>query len=103
MRSLRESGVVSPEEFAQQEAQAESTRADVEARRLATQRLEEESAVLQIDRRARKAARLVALVSTLVVGLYVFIRVPADDRARLVGAAAVLIWFGYPSDPPSSE
>ncbi len=52
-----------------------------------------ESCRYEIDRRARKAARPVALVSTLAVGLYVFIRVPADGRARLVGAAAVVIWY----------
>lgn len=55
MKPLRESGVVSPEEFNLQKAAADSTRADVEALRLATQRLEEEHRLEQIDRRARIA------------------------------------------------
>ena len=52
MKSLRKSGIVSPEELTQQEALAESTRADVEALRLTTKQREEESTVVQIDRRA---------------------------------------------------
>lgn len=46
-----------------------------------------------IDRRARKAARLVATLSTLAVGLYIFIPVPTDERARIVGMVGVLIWY----------
>ena len=46
-----------------------------------------------IDRRARKAARLVATLSTLAVGLYVVIPVPTDERARIVGMVGVLIWY----------
>ncbi len=46
-----------------------------------------------IDRRARKVARLVATLSTLAVGLYIFIPVPADERARIVGMVGVLIWY----------
>ena len=46
-----------------------------------------------IDRRGRKAARLVATLSTLAVGLYIFIPVPTDERARIVGMVGVLIWY----------
>ena len=55
MKALPERGVVSPEELTQQTAAVDSRRADIAALRLATQRLEEESAVEQIDRRARIA------------------------------------------------
>ncbi len=46
-----------------------------------------------IDKRARKTARLVAIGSSLAVGLYVFIPVPSDERARIVGMVGVLIWY----------
>jgi small basic protein len=47
----------------------------------------------QIERRARKAARIVSLVSTAVVAAYVALRMPDDQTARLVGAAGVIVWF----------
>lgn len=47
----------------------------------------------ELDVRARRIARWVALVSTVVVAMYVIIRVPAQPTPRLVGAMAVLIWY----------
>jgi uncharacterized membrane protein (DUF106 family) len=35
----------------------------------------------------------VALLSTIAVGAYVLLRVPADPTARLVSGAAVAIWY----------
>jgi len=46
-----------------------------------------------IQRHAAKIARTVALLSTIVVGAYVLLRVPADPTARLVSGAAVAIWY----------
>ncbi len=46
-----------------------------------------------IDRRARKAARIVATLSTLAVGLYIFLPGPIDERARIIGMVGVLIWY----------
>ncbi len=46
-----------------------------------------------IAKRARKVARLVAALSTLVVGLYILIPVPTDERVRIVGVVGVLIWY----------
>jgi uncharacterized protein (DUF983 family) len=46
-----------------------------------------------IDKRARKAARIVATLSTLAVGLYIFTPVPTDERVRIVGLVGVLIWY----------
>jgi hypothetical protein len=46
-----------------------------------------------IEKRARRAGRLIALLSSTAVGLYVFIPVPTDDRARLVGIAGVAMWY----------
>lgn len=47
----------------------------------------------QIERRARKVARIVSLVSTAAVGVYITVRMPDDQTARLVGAAGVTVWF----------
>ena len=46
-----------------------------------------------IERRARRAARVVALVSTAAVGLYIFVPVPLDNRVRLVGIMGVAMWY----------
>ncbi len=46
-----------------------------------------------IDKRARRTARLVAALSSLAMGLYVFIPVPPDERVRIVGMVGVLIWY----------
>lgn len=47
----------------------------------------------QIERRARRLGRRVALVTTAVLGTYLILRLPPDPTARLVGAAAVLAWY----------
>ncbi len=47
----------------------------------------------EIERRARRTARIVAGLSTVAVGLYIFIPYPTDERARLVGMAGVAIWY----------
>lgn len=46
-----------------------------------------------IERRAARIARLVALLSTAAVGVYVLLRVPPDPTARMVSAAAVAVWY----------
>lgn len=46
-----------------------------------------------IDRRAIRSARVVAMVSTAVLGLYVMLRVPPDPVARAVSGAAVAAWY----------
>ena len=52
-----------------------------------------ETCLTNINKRARKAARLVATLSTLAVGLYIFTPVPTDERARIVGLVGMLIWY----------
>ena len=52
-----------------------------------------EACLKHIAKRARKAARLVATLSTLAVGLYVLIPFPTDERVRIVGLVGVLIWY----------
>jgi hypothetical protein len=44
-------------------------------------------------RRANRIARLVALTTTGVVGLYVLLRVPPDPTARLVSGISVAVWY----------
>jgi hypothetical protein len=46
-----------------------------------------------IERRANRAGRLVALASTIVVGIYVLVRMPAEPTPRMVGAASIAIWY----------
>jgi xanthosine utilization system XapX-like protein len=46
-----------------------------------------------IERRANRAGRLVALASTIVVGIYVLVRMPAEPTLRMVGAASIAIWY----------
>jgi mannitol/fructose-specific phosphotransferase system IIA component len=38
-------------------------------------------------------SRIVAGLSTVAVGLYIFIPYPTDERVRLVGVAGVTIWY----------
>jgi hypothetical protein len=42
----------------------------------------------EIERRASRIGRLAALVSTIVVGIYVLVRMPAEPTPRMVGAAS---------------
>ncbi len=46
-----------------------------------------------IERRASRIARLVALGSTAVFGVYVALRVPDDATARIVSGVSVAIWY----------
>ena len=46
-----------------------------------------------IARRANRVARLVAMVSTAGVGVYVLVRVPPDPTARAVSGASVAAWY----------
>jgi len=46
-----------------------------------------------IDARARRLARLAAMLSTLALGIYVMLRVPRDPTARMVSGGAVAAWY----------
>ena len=46
-----------------------------------------------IARRASRIARIVAGASTVLVAIYVILRIPGYPTARAVGAAAVLMWY----------
>ena len=48
-----------------------------------------------LDRRAGRIARLVAIGTTTVLGVYVAWTLPAERTARLVGAATVLLWYAF--------
>ena len=52
-----------------------------------------QSCRIAIERRARRTGRVVALLSSAAVGLYFFVPVPPDDRARLVGIMGVAMWY----------
>ncbi|MFQ5549743.1 MAG: hypothetical protein ACE5FJ_00730 [Gemmatimonadales bacterium] len=47
----------------------------------------------EIDRKAVRIARTVALISTMAVGLYAHLSLPESETARTVGAVAVVLWF----------
>lgn len=38
-------------------------------------------------------SRLVALISTVGVGIYVLLRMPAEPTPRMVGAMSIAIWY----------
>ena len=46
-----------------------------------------------IDRRAGRMGRLIAAISTVLVAIYVMVRMPADPTARMVGAMSIAIWY----------
>lgn len=46
-----------------------------------------------IERRARKYSRLIAGVTTLMLAAYIYVRLPQDRTARLVGVIAVVAWY----------
>jgi hypothetical protein len=46
-----------------------------------------------IERRAGRIGRLVALISTVGLAIYVLLRMPEDRTARLVGAMSIGIWY----------
>ncbi len=47
----------------------------------------------EIKSRAKKTARIVAALSTLAVALYIFIPIPAGERARTIGLVGTVIWY----------
>ena len=46
-----------------------------------------------IERRARRSARLIAMTSTVALGVYVMLRVPPEPTARTVSGVAVGAWY----------
>jgi uncharacterized OB-fold protein len=46
-----------------------------------------------IESRARKIGRLVALTTAVALAIYVYLRMPEDPTARMVGGASVLAWY----------
>jgi hypothetical protein len=48
---------------------------------------------LEIERRARRVARWVSLLTTAAFGVYAMLALPYDRTARLVGAAATVTWY----------
>lgn len=49
--------------------------------------------VTEIEHRSSRFASLGAALSTVILAIYVTIRMPPDDTARLVGVMSVGIWF----------
>ncbi len=49
--------------------------------------------VKDVERRARKIGHVVAAVTTVMLGVYVLLRVPEDPTARLVAALGVAAWY----------
>lgn len=49
----------------------------------------------EINRRAKRIARWVALLSTGLVGLYAHLQLPTDQTSRLVGVVSVLLWYTF--------
>jgi len=47
-----------------------------------------------VTRQAGRIGRWAAMGTTLPLALYVALRFPPDPTARLVGAGAVLLWYG---------
>ncbi len=46
-----------------------------------------------IAKRSARTARLVAVITTILVALYMMAEMPADRTARTVGAMAVISWY----------
>jgi hypothetical protein len=46
-----------------------------------------------IERRAGRIGRLVAMVSTVAVAIYVVLRMPRDPTARVVGGVSIGLWY----------
>lgn len=47
----------------------------------------------EIEQRSSRLARRLALGTTLVLAIYVYLRMPHDDTAQLVGMMAIGIWY----------
>lgn len=46
-----------------------------------------------VNRRATRIARLVAIGTTIPLAVYVAVSLPVDRTARIVGAASALLWY----------
>ena len=51
------------------------------------------SCLSQIERRAARWGNRVALVTTVLLGLYLYVRLPPDPAAGQVGILSVAVWF----------
>lgn len=51
------------------------------------------SCLRELNRRAVKIARLVAIGTTAPLAVYVAMSLPVERTARIVGAASVLLWY----------
>jgi hypothetical protein len=49
--------------------------------------------VQEVEGRARRLGRRVALITTALLGVYIVWRMPPDPTARMVGAAAAIAWY----------
>lgn len=47
----------------------------------------------EANRKAARIARWVSLVTTIMFGTYVFLRVPQDQTLRMISGGAVVMWF----------
>ena len=47
----------------------------------------------EIDRKARHLARLTAGVTTAILAVYLFLRLPDIPNARIVGVVTVITWY----------
>ena len=47
----------------------------------------------ELDRKSRRISRLVASVTTAIVAVYLFFRLPDIPNARIVGVTTVLAWY----------
>ena len=47
----------------------------------------------EIDRKARRLARLAAGVTTAILAAYLFFRLPDIPNARIVGVVIVITWY----------
>lgn len=47
----------------------------------------------EIERRARRIARWVSAVSTVLLAIYVVVRWPPDPRGQLVAVLGIVVWY----------
>jgi predicted amidophosphoribosyltransferase len=47
----------------------------------------------EIEARARRIGRIVALTTTVALAVYIYLRMPEDPTARLVGGVSILAWY----------
>jgi hypothetical protein len=47
----------------------------------------------EIEQRARRVSRIVAITSTLGLAAYLYLRMPDDPTARLVGLSSIIAWY----------